>query len=212
MAVVTFKQIVDAVISDRFAEGQRANAKNWVNHRLWWLWTLEQWRFKRATDDVTVTSGSQTVTSLPTDMGRVISLVNAEGAPLRPIEDYRDFYSLYYDTVSPSSGKPEAFTVVGSSILVGPQSDETSSAYKLLYHREFTELSADSDVPAIPTGAHFALVHGGAAEGLKLQNDPTWQSFEDDFQATIQILRSEYLVSIEGSGMEFGVDRRLQWG
>jgi hypothetical protein len=56
----------------------------------------------------------------------------------------------------------------------------------------------------LPAEFHFALVHGGAAEGLKRENDPTFQAAEADFQASITAMRYEYLAVHR--------DRPGQWG
>lgn len=200
---MTFRQVVDAVLADRFKESQRADAKQWVNFRLGWFFDMEDWTFTYGTDDVTVTSGSQTVSSLPDDFHAALSLLASDGTPLRGISDHAEFYERYYNNESPESGTPEAYTVIGGTILVGPTSDETETDYKLVYKKACTLLSADGDIPAIPTELHFALVHGGAAEGLKLQNDPTWQSFEQDFQAAIQVARRKYLNDLPGAVEQF---------
>lgn len=197
---MTFKNIVDAILSDRFPENQRGNAQNWVNHRYWWLWSLEEWPFKKATDAVTISSGSQIVTGLPTDLKTVFALYGPNG-PLERIRDHNDFFERYLGTPAPT-GAPEAFTTFGTSVLVGPTPNVSSTTYTLLYEKEATLMAADSDQPAFPAGSHFALVHGGAAEGLKLQNDPTWQAFEQDFRDTITILRESYMPTIGGSGYQ----------
>lgn len=206
---MTFRQIVDAVLSDRFAESQRSDAKTWVNHRYWWLWSLEPWTFRFATADVTITAGSQTVTGVPTDFLMAHALITDDGTSLGALPDTRSFLESYYPS-SDETGDPEAFTVVGGTLMVGP-TPQASATYRLLYEREFTELVDDADVPALPAGSHFALVHGGAAEGLKLQNDPTWQSFEQDFQASLTVLRQGYLVSVKGASTQFGAYRADQW-
>lgn len=192
MAGLTFKEIQDAVKSDRFREAQRGDIKKWINFRYWWLWHLEEWTFRYATDDVTVTAGSDTVTGVAADFLVAHSLQRYDGTPLQYMGPAA-FQRAYYDTTNTQSGTPEAYTVIDGTILVGPKSNETSTAYRLLYEREYTDLVNDNDVPALPNGAHFGLVHGGAAEGLKLQNDPTWQAFEQDFNSVITILRRGYL-------------------
>ncbi len=203
---MTFKEIQDAVLSDRFDESQRGDAKHWVNHRYAWIWALEEWNFQYGTDDVTVTSGSQAVTGVTSDLAAVLTLQRSDGTPLVPLSP-ADFYGHYYG--STQTGSPEAFTVVNGAVMVGPTSNETATTYRLVYEKEPTLLVADNDVPAIPAGFHFALVHGGAAEGLKLQNDPTFQAFEQDFQASITAMRRKYLSNVRGTHEQFG--RLLDW-
>lgn len=164
---------------------------------------MEEWEFAKATDAVAWSSGSQTVTGVAADFGIAFSLVDSDGEPLAPVADSRDFYAAYLDG---STGTPEAFTVVGSTILVGPTPSKAGTA-TLYYRREATLLSADGDTPAFPAGFHFALVHGAAAEGLKLQNDPTWQAFEQDFQASITAMQRQYVVGLRAAGDQFGAYR-----
>lgn len=205
---MTFREIVDSVLADRFKEAQRADAQRWVNHRYWWLWSLEPWTFKQAIGNVTVTAGSQTVTGVATDFLTARALHQADGTQLELLPDHRVFFERYMDTTA--TGEPEAFTVLASTVYVGP-TPTVSATYRLVYDREFTSMTADADVPALPVGAHFALVHGGCAEGLKLQNDPTWQSFEEDFQASLSVLRQNYLATMVGAQTQFGAYRPEQW-
>ena len=189
---MTFLQIVNAVLADAFAEGKRADAKNWVNHRYTWLCDLEEWPFMRATTVVTVTAGSATVTNVPTDFAIAQALLDQYGTPLEPVRDPQDFYDRYYgQTVA--NGKPEAFTIDGGVLLVGPTSNETSALYKLVYQRAAAALSADGDVPIIPTGYHMGLVHGGKAEGFRLTNVPLADQFDADFRGTVDAMRAKYL-------------------
>lgn len=196
---MTFKAIVDAVLAGRFKESQRADAKNWVNFRLAWIYDLEQWTFTQGAADVAVTAGSKTVSGLPADFASAIGLFRADGAELAPL-DWHDYEQRYR---SADAGAPEAFTVFGAgattpTVLVGPPSNETSSVYRLLYEKRATLLVADGDVPGIPEEHHFGLVHGGRSEGMKLQNDPTWQSVEQDFLATIDTMRRKWLNPMRG--------------
>jgi hypothetical protein len=192
---VTFKQLQDATLADAFAEAKRSNAKDWLNFRLTWIFDSADWTFTKTTSPVTVTANSQVVTAMPADFAVATGLWNAEGVPLDPIQDYADFASLYVGTSNVTSGKPEAYTVVGTSVFVGPTSSETSAAYLLAYERAPTLLVNDGDVPNIPAGYHMALVHGAKAEGFKLSNVPMAGAFEEDFQAAITVMGHKYLVN-----------------
>jgi hypothetical protein len=68
---------------------------------------------------------------------------------------------------------------------------------------EFEPLVADSDVPLLPEGFHNILVHGGSSEGLREENDPTWQGFEQDYQAGLVDLKAGYLTAIKTAGDAF---------
>jgi hypothetical protein len=190
---VTFKEIQDATISKAFSEADRADVKRWINFRLAWIFDAADWTFTKASVPVTVTANSQVVTQLPADFAVVMGMWNAEGVPLTPVDDYDDFASAYIGTSNTTTGKPAAFTVLGSQIFVGPTSSETSANYRLSYEQSATLLVNDSDVPNIPAGYHMALVHGAKAEGFKLSNVPLAGSFEEDFQAAITVMSRKYL-------------------
>jgi hypothetical protein len=189
---MTFLQLQDAVIGDRFDESDRTDVKTWINARYFWLWHLEKWSFRHANDTVTVTSGSNTITGIPTDFSRAVSILRSNGDPLQYYAPRR-FRSLYYDATNLAVGPPAAYTVESGTFYCGPYSNETKSDYMLTYIKAFTALSADGDVPALPSGAHLGLVFGAAATGRKNQSDPTWQGFETDFNSVIAVLRSDYL-------------------
>lgn len=179
-------------MADRFDESQRGDIRTWINSRYWYVWSLEEWAFRYATDLVSVTTGSKTVGSVPTDLGAVRSLQRRDGTSLISLSQV-DFQRAYYDATTTETGYPCHYTVIDGAIFVGPSSNETKTDYQLVYEREFTALSADEDEPALPPGAHETLVFGASATGLKLQNDYTWQFFEQQFQDDIQTLRRSYL-------------------
>lgn len=191
---MNFVQLQDAVKSDRFREAQRGDIQTWINARYWWLWSLEDWPFRYATDTITVTAGGQSVTSLPDDFGKALAVIATDDSLNAGRLSYKTpgaFFEDWY--LNDESGVPSFYTIVDGDLFVGPTPDSTAADYKLVYLREFTMLAADDDEPALPAGAHLALVFGGSATGLKLQNDPTWQAFEQDFNSAIQVLRAGYL-------------------
>lgn len=190
---MTFVEIVNAVLADAFAEARRTDAKRWVNFRLAWIWDVGDWTFADGTDAVTVTAGSQVVTGVASDIAVVYGMWRSDGTPLLPIEKYADFANAYVGTGNATTGLPEAYTVLGTSIFVGPTSSETNSNYLLAYQKAPTLLVNDSDTPGIPAGYHIALVHGGKAEGFKLTNVPLAAAFDADFQAAITAMQHKYL-------------------
>jgi hypothetical protein len=200
---MTFKDIQDAVLADAFSEAKRASAKLWIQMRHAFIWDLEDWTFRQASATVTVTAGSQTVSGLPADFQVANALYNTRGNQLTAYRSPRAFQDAYNANLQTStSGLPEAFTVRGSTMLVGPKSSETSSAYILEYERSKPVLSADGDSTGLPDGYDLALVHGAKAEGFKLIPVPNFTAdFEGDFQAAIQSLRNNYLTAVR-SGRE----------
>lgn len=198
---MTFKEIQDAVLTRRFKETQRADAKTWINHRYWWIWALEDWTFTEGEALISTTAGSMTLSGLPTDIRTVRALLRQDGEPLKYLP-WDDFYRTYYGTGTAPSA-PQHWTRVAGTYYVGPAADITSAAYKLVYRKEYTKLVADGDIPALPEGSHLALVHGGGAEGRKLESDPMYLAFDQDFNATVDILRVNYLVDQRGDNRQW---------
>lgn len=205
MVSVTFGQIQNMVLADGFAEGKRADAKQWINACYQAIWDAEDWSFRTATANVSITAGSQTVGSVPFDFASVIDLRNEHGKPLRGMQDVRQFYALYGD--ASAQGAPEAFTVIGSAtLLVGPTPD-ASATYALVYRKAVTPLSADSDVPAIPSGYHMALVLGARVQGCALLKIPVFDSELREYERLLQGMRLGYLSPVSGEYDQVGAFR-----
>jgi hypothetical protein len=202
---VIFKAIQDAVLSDRFEEPQRADAKNWINHRGGWIWTLEPWTFRSRTSTQTITGATL---SAPAGLGPVRAVLLADGTRLAYVEP-----ALFFDRYTPATtgASPEAYTVLGGVIFVAPGVTGTLAGVTVIDDAQWTMLVGDNDVPTLPAEFHFALVHGGSAEGLKLQNDPTWLAFEQDFQASIQAMRASYLEEQRDQAREPSWQRWSPW-
>jgi hypothetical protein len=193
--VTTFLELQADVMGDRFVEGQRDDVKRWINSTYWRVWTLEEWTFRYATANVTVTSGSQTVTNLPADLGLIRVFQRGDGTPLTWMEP-EDFARVYHDPRASWTGLPEAYTVLNGVVSVGPASSETASDYQIEYEREWVKLVNDGDVPLLPDGClSDILVAGPVALGQKEQNDFTWQFLFQTFQDGLDALRRGYLVS-----------------
>lgn len=207
-----FSEIVTAVLADGFSETKRGNAKDWVRFRHAWLWDFYDWSFKFATDTVTVTAGSNVVSSVPDDFGVAVALIDDTGCLLKPIQDFREFFAAYNTNLAGNSAAPEAFTVIGGSILVGPVPVTTDATWQLIYKRRKPDLTNDTDTTGLPEGYDIALVHGGKAEGFKLATVPLWEGFDEDFSAVIKVMEAAYLSEVDGDTSAFGdAYRPDQW-
>lgn len=191
-----FKSLQDAVLADAFDETKRADAKTWIQFRHSWLWDLDDWAFKYATATVTFTAGSMTVDG-PTDFHAGIALFDNTGCLVRPVADFRKFFTDYNANLQNGSGTPEAWTVVGGTLMVGPAGDGTTGI--LVYEKTKPSLVNDTDTTGLPDGYDLALVHGGKAEGFKLSNVPLWQGFDDDFTAAATTLKQNYLTEVKAA-------------
>lgn len=192
---MTFLELQEAVL-ERFTAGTaRANAKLWLNLVGAFVYELEQWTFRHATDDVTTAVGSIDVTGEATDVGEVLNLWNASGDKLHPL-GVLDFYEEYQPMIARGeTGLPEAFTVLAGQVQVGPPSSEAAT-YRLLYLRRWTDLDADTDVPALPTSLHWVLVAGAMAVGQAHSQDPSAVLLDPVVARTIEGMRAEYLMDV----------------
>jgi hypothetical protein len=186
---VTFLESVDEILSDRFSEGKRASAKRWYNHRYGRIWSQEPWTFKMALVPFTVAADATTV-SLGT-LQRVHSIKNYTYAP-----SYSDITPLrpedYLSWASGSGGVPDGLTIINNTIhLTRPYT--TGGSFVAVGELKFVPLVDDSDEPLLPEEFHMAPVHGAISEGLRLENDPSWEAAEADLQTSIMDMRKSYL-------------------
>jgi hypothetical protein len=189
---VTFQESVDEILSDRFSESKRASAKLWYNHRYGRIWSQEPWSFKMGVVTFTLGQGDQTV-SLGT-LQRLHAIKNYTYAP-----SYSDIASLrpedYLDWASGSGGVPDGFTIINNVIhLTRPYT--TGGSFTAIGELKFVPLVDDDDEPLLPEEFHMAPVHGAISEGLRLENDPSWEAAEADLQTSIMDMRKSYLSQV----------------
>lgn len=128
---MTFEQIQDQTIR-RFKSSLRTDLKEWINARYGELWAAEDWTFKKTTAQVTITSGSRTVTNLPADLRTPVILFDSDGGELCPLSPAEFLRTYQGDT---GTGSPEHWTRIGDQIQVGPTPDTTATDFELLYQR-----------------------------------------------------------------------------
>lgn len=208
---MTYIDIQNAVIANGFSPSRLAEAKTWIQGRHSWLWDAEEWVFKfSAPSVVTFTANASTVNlGSITDFHAAVALYDANGNHVRPVRDPREFFDTYNTNAATDSGPPEAYTVVASTIYVGPKGDGSTGL--LVYEKTKPTLSADSDTTGLPDGYDLALVHGAKAEGFKLSNIPMAAAFDDDFNAYLIAMRRNYLNKVRETGQQLGAYRPGQW-
>lgn len=202
-AAMSFLDLQNELISvpaARFKETQRASVMRWLNLAYAKLWVLDDWTFRQATGSPTVTAGSSTVGSVPTDFSNSLGFWRADGCELNYLKP-RAFYNRYAGQTT--TGKPSDFTVVNGAVSVGPVSNETAT-YTLLYGRAAPELDDDGDVPLIPDKFHYLLVHGATIVGLVQEQDFTYQFQAGQWQEGVQTMQMEYLDDQRGQPAQFG--------
>lgn len=187
-----FLDLQNEVLSDRFDESKRPNAKNWLNYRYGRLWGMEAWTFKYQVTNLTVTAGNSSASR--GNIGTIVGLWNSsvspyfsDNFPVRP-EDLYDFSTL-------TAGTPYNYTVIGDNIFF-ERPMLTDQTFKVISEQKFTALTNDTDIPLIPTEFHLVLASGAASHGLRLENDPSWQAFEDEWTRGIEDMRKNYLTSV----------------
>jgi hypothetical protein len=97
---------------------------------------------------------------------------------------------------------PTFYTVLNEKVYIGPSS--FSGTLYLSYDRRMCHYNAVGgitagpmieigDYPLYPVEYHYMLAVGGMASGLKVQNDPTWDSLEQEFQQMLGTMREDLL-------------------
>jgi hypothetical protein len=200
-----FLALQNAVLG-RFETADRPNVKLWLNLFAATLYESERWSFRYATDDVQTAAGSVDVTGEAADMGVVLDAWNADGDELQPMT-VTDFYRRYQPmVVNADSGTPEAFTVHGGQLKIGPPADAVATV-SALYLRRWTDLSTDTDDPltinGLPRSLHWLLVAGAMAIGQANAQDPTAALAEPVINQGVEMMRREYLSDVQA---------REQWG
>jgi len=193
---MTFLELQDAVLSDRFGETKRDSAKNWINYRYGRLWGAEPWTFKQQATDITVSGGLNSISKDTEEdiiaiYDATLGLAFGSLTPIRPDE----FHNYAVQTVA----EPNAYTIIGDFIWFNSVLD-SSRTYTVVSNRKFVELVDDGDVPLIPLEFHRILIPAAAAEGLKEENDPSWQGAEDSYEKGVEDMKREYLSAGQFAG------------
>jgi hypothetical protein len=205
---VTFKDIVDLVLEERFAEEKRDNAKHWVNVWEGKVWNATDWAAKDAPDLSLPLSGGSGKFGLPPGMGifsQALQMLDEHGMMLEyvPPDRFAELYDPYL-LQGAGSGPAEVWTMYYDSVAgagqfqVAPAPAGNLSyrlqGWNLPIHRSTPTTSApgmmvaDGDMPWWVDGYEFFLVPGAISLGLKLENDPTWPPLEAEANTGLQTL------------------------
>lgn len=204
---MTFQEIVNEVLFDRFAETRRASVERYVNSRYGRVWAQEPWTFKRIAVSTSMSDSDVTLEEL--GLQRIEGVWQTRGNynydmfPNRP----EDFFFW----VSEVGGVPYNYTVYGDTLHL-ERSPSSTTDFVVLGEKKFVPLEDDGDVPLIPEEFHMMLVHGAASEGLRMENDPTWQGFEQDYQAYLQDMKLSYLTAVRNFGDAYPAWTPSRWG
>lgn len=211
MTFLELQQELSTVPGHRFKSTQASSYKKWINARAAELWGLEDWTFRKAYASLSVTGSNDAATS-PSDLGVVLGIWDSDGDPITYLP-VADFAARHISNTSTSD--TTVYTVVNKSILLDPTPSGSSSAWKIYYDRAYCHLSsggayvagdmsADTDVPALPAETHYLLVHGATAMGSVNMNDFTYQFAEQAWLSGIESMRRNYLVDQRGATQQWG--------
>src|SRR6476661_6432855 len=106
---MTFLEIQNEVISDRFDESRRPGVKNWINFRYGRLWAAANWTFKLQTNSLVVSQGVQSVSK--GTKGDILSISDATyGTGYDPMYAYRP--EEFFDKSVLTAARPIGYTVI----------------------------------------------------------------------------------------------------
>lgn len=214
---MNFKELQDECIQIRFKESQRTSIKHWLNTRYQFLWAMADWPWKRMGPVALALTANGANPTLPTDFDRPIFMYDDRGDGLAWISPDEFDANYLFEELRSTEGKPEAFKWVNDVITLGPIPD-ADYTYRLVYERGMTYLqsgttpvtgamNANTDEPIWNPAFHYVLVPGAIATGLRLENDPTYPQFEEEFGQMVQSMKDHYLpvASVFGN-IQYGRD------
>jgi hypothetical protein len=194
---VTFLEIQNAVLVDRFSEAMRGACKDWINFRAGKLWSSEPWSFKTLTTTLTIPTTASSAVLSNSDIQRVLAVWDATTDSTNPIPLRAVRPEEFYDWATTTQGLPNDFTVYGGALHVDRVAP-SDRILRIVGERDYSELTTDGQEPQFPEEFHYALVLAARAEGLRREQDPSWQADEAAFERSLQDLRSAYLTGVRG--------------
>jgi hypothetical protein len=94
-----------------------------------------------------------------------------------------------------AGGRNYGFTVIGDTLVLD-RPVNTATDLIVVGEQKFQRLVNDTDVPLIPEEFHDLLTYGAASDGLRNENDPTWNGFEQDYIAGLEDMKKGYLTAV----------------
>lgn len=189
----TFGDLIDLVQLGRFEDADRDRIKEALNLRYQHLWAVEEWTFKYKLSAPVTVSGQRELDP-PADLGTPIMLWDDAGRKLVFMAQ-REFLSRY---LPEAQGGPEAWTMIGSEITLGPTPD-SAVAFTLYYEARVPDLvDEDEDMPDWPEEFRMALVHSARAEMLAVNDDPNATNMEQQAQLDLEAMKRRYLADAIG--------------
>lgn len=208
---LNLEQIRKEMRQQRFGPNMDTSLLYWINLREGQIWSDSEWPFKRLMREaVTAENG---YVGVPDQFWKAANLEAADGTTLGFL--LPEEYELMYPIGSDAAGAAAHFTILNSQVLLGPAVSGTFylSYDKRVCHYDNTGFLVSGpmfeadDYPPYPVEYHYMLVVGAMASGLKVQNDPTWDALEQEFQQMLGTMREDLLPPDQYRNAQFGRDQ-----
>lgn len=173
-------------------------------------------RFMQTSQDYSLTISETDITNgsgLPSNFVQAVNLVlkTSGDEKLIPYKDFTSADEMFPDstdtTVYPAN-KPQFWYLYGDTIRVHPAPDEAYDV-TLRYYKSPTELTADDDVPEIPSEFEEILVSGATYRVLQVKdNYDQAMIHENKYNEILQKLVVKYSITQAGAPTRMRVNRR----
>lgn len=188
-----------------------AEITNYINDTINDIYNEYRLPFMQTTQAYTVTAGVSDITNgtgLPADYSQALDLLDFTAGQERiilykDIDYIDDLYADTDDTTIHPAGKPQYWYFYGQTPRLYPV---PAGAYtlSLRYYKHPTALSADADVPSIPSQFEELIVVGAAYRTMQVKDDyDTAAVFENKYQELLQKL------VVQSSQRQAGAPRQM---
>lgn len=180
----TFAELTAEVLAHRFSPTKYETfVHGWLNEGQRDVALRADIRTGQSVSTITTAAGTATA-NLPADFARFISLTSSS----RSVErlELREF-----DDLSPSTGTPSCYVIIGTAINFYPTPDATYTL-QLRYWRLPAVMVDPNDVPELPLQYHHLLVRYALIRCYQRENDYTAASYEQDqYETDLAKLRGQ---------------------
>lgn len=214
---MVFSEIYGEVITARFNTGQTANAKRWVNLREAQIWATAEWPWAIVGPTALVVTSTDSTPALPVDIDTPSAIYDDHGDKLQYMIQSEFDDAFISPQLNNTRGRPNAFKWNNGILTLGPVPD-TAYSFTMTYLRKICHyaagtvlttgpMTADTDFPVFDSEWHEILTLGAISTGLKIENDPTWTSLEQEFGIMLTGMVDRYLPAVATAGnMQYGAD------
>ena len=182
----TYGELISEVLEHQFSDAKyRPLVKKWLNDAQRRAVIESEFRTQEASESYSTTASDATYV-LPTNFSRLIDLFNTETheqlTPLDPRE---------YDELPESTGRPYAYTVIGSELNLYATPDGVYPL-KLRYWRLPADMVEDTDTPEIPVQYHELLIAFAMKKAFMREDDlPMAQQWDAIWREGVLKMRGE---------------------